>query len=192
MTRVARYKIGYLVILAAILGAIFFLYRMLGIGVLVVSMLLFLIPGRVQGAYYRDFFKGRHLLAKGEAADALRHFERFLQSLRTEPWRKRLLWLAWSVYTTDAEAMTLNNVGVAHLWRGNYAESEDALREALRVDPLYPLPHLQLAIIALIRDDRDLAERELAEAARLGYTGGRIDLLIKQAQSVLARIQGRG
>lgn len=55
------------------------------------------------------------LLDGSRPGEALICFERFLVMLRAEPWRKHLLWLAFSVYTLDAEAMALNDIGAAHL-----------------------------------------------------------------------------
>lgn len=115
-----RFKICYAVAMGAAfaLGVLlFWKYRAAPLALLIVIVVAS-IPGRLQGFFYRDLFSGRRLLEGGRPADALVCFDRFLATLRAAPWRKHLLWLAFSVYTIDAEAMTLNNIGVAHLTQG--------------------------------------------------------------------------
>ena len=102
-----------------------------------------LVPGRVQGFYYRDLFSGRRLLDGGRPGEALACFERFLATLRAAPWRKHLLWLQFSVYTIDAEAMTLNNIGAAQIDLGRLDEAERSLEAAIAIDPAVSAPLLQ-------------------------------------------------
>lgn len=194
MSRVARFKIYYaLAMSAAIVVALFLLVAtrdappwkwLLIAGV-------FLIPGRVQGLYYRDFFSGRRLLDSGRAADALVCFERFLVSLRAKPWRRHLLWLQFAIYTPYIEAMTLNNIGAAHLTLGHLDESARALEAAIALDPQYPVPFFNLAILYSARNEQDLAARAAAEATRLGFTGGTMDVVLGRAAAVLAGVEGR-
>jgi hypothetical protein len=40
----------------------------------------------------------------------------------------------------------------------------------LQRDPLYPLPYLNLGVIAAMRDQPELAEREMRKAVQLGYS----------------------
>lgn len=159
--------------------------------VLVTVFVLLLVPGRIQGRYFRELLQGRRLLSAGQPAAALDRFQHYLRLLRAEPWRQRLFWLAWSVYTPSAEAMTLNNIGAAHLGLGNLSEAEAAFQAALALDPLYPLPHYNNAVLAMMRDEKAEAARSLQEAGRLGYSGGSIDAVIRQAQSLLAHVEGR-
>ena len=55
------------------------------------------IPGRVQGRLYRDLFQSRRLLDAGHHGEAVANLERFIALVRVQRWRKRLLWLSWSV-----------------------------------------------------------------------------------------------
>lgn len=74
--------LGGMVLLGAVIG---------GWPDLLVAALLMLVPGRIQGFVYRDFFRGRRLFSQGRYADAIPHFERFLHAVRARPWIKRLL-----------------------------------------------------------------------------------------------------
>ena len=88
--------------------------------------------------------------------------------------------------------MTLNNIGAAHLNLGNLDESEGAFKEALALDDKYALVRFNMAVLHEMRGARMLAEKALADAARLGYSGGGLDMVINRAQSILARVEGRG
>lgn len=192
MTRTSRYKLGYIVALA-IYGAIAAgAIVALGGGILAVLIVagVLLVPGRLLGFAYRDLFRGRHLLGMRQAEASIPHTLRFLDYIRANPGRKRLLWLAWSVYTPDAEAMALNNLGAARLETGDLEAAADALKAALAVDPEYPLPHYNLAIERAIAKDEAAASRYAAEAERLGFQGAGVDAIIRQGQALLARIEG--
>lgn len=154
---------------------------------LLAFVVLLLGPGRIQGAPFGDFFRGRRLFAEGKFEESIPCFERFLARIRRRPALKHLVWLQWTVYSTDIEAMTLNNLGGAHMQAGDMDAAERFLVEALRVDPRYGVPYYNLSMIAAARDDREEAERLQAEARRLGMAGGRVDALFQYVASGQAR-----
>ncbi|HEU4882160.1 MAG TPA: hypothetical protein VFT45_07945 [Longimicrobium sp.] len=158
---------------------------------LLALLFLVLVPGRIQGAAFRDFFRGRRLFAEGKFEESIPHFERFLARVRRRPALRHLIWLQWTVYTADIEAMTLNNLGAARMQTGDMDAAERDLNEALRVDPRYGVAVYNLHVIATTRGDEALAERLLADAHRLGYTGGQVDEVIQRAMAGLARLEGR-
>lgn len=181
MTRTARYKRTYFLTLAG-LSALVLLAAFLTrrpVPVLACAAVVFLLPGRLQGWLWRDFFRGRRLLSGGRPDESIAHFERFLETLRRHPGRRRAIWLAGSAYTRDVEAMTLNNLGIAHLLAGRLEEAEAKFREALKVDDLYPLPHAGLADLAVRRERPDEARDHAGRAVALGFTGGRIRRLLR-------------
>ncbi|WP_050434750.1 tetratricopeptide repeat protein [Chondromyces crocatus] len=193
MSRVARYKIGYVVALCVVAALAFGVVHALGREpeVLLAVGVALLVPGRVQGVVFRALFQGRRAFATGHAEVALKHFERFLGQLRAAPWRKRMLWLSWSVYTPDAEAMALNNVGSTLMVLGKFDEAARVFEEALAVDPLYPLPHFNMAIVEQVRGNSAAAARLAGESARLGYAHSTLDVVIHRAQALLATVEGR-
>jgi tetratricopeptide (TPR) repeat protein len=194
MSRTTALKIGYCLALGALVAVAAFAFWALGgtTGVLVVVGLLLLVPGRIQGFFFRDLFRGRRLLDAGQPQQSLVYSQRFLDQIRQRPWQKRLLWLSWSIYTTDVAAMALNNIGAAHLELGAWDAAKAALREAIDVDPQYAIPYFNLALIAELEADRQSAEERLAEAAARGYTSSKIDRVVAAGQELLARLEGRG
>ncbi len=193
MSRTTRFKLTFLGALAALGVPLFFAWRALGggpgFGLALAAVCL--IPGRVLGVSWRELLRGRRLLSAGRCEESIPHTERFLALVRSEPWRKRLIWLALPIYTADVEAMALSNLGAAQLGLGRIAAARACFEEALAIDALYPIPHFNLAILHELAGDRAAAAQASAEAVRLGYTGGRIDAVIRAGQAAYASIEGR-
>ncbi|MEM1118467.1 MAG: tetratricopeptide repeat protein [Bacteroidota bacterium] len=192
MSRTTRFKllyVGLLVVLGAlaliILSSLNWSY-----GAVAVVVVILLIPGRVQGHFYRDLFKGRRLVEAGRYNDSIQHSERFLREVRRRPGLKRLIWFAGVIYTDDPEAMALSNIGVAHLEAGRFDAAETTLREALRVDPEYPLPLYNLAVLFEASGKHEEAVGFFQNAAALGYQRDGFDQVVHRAGSILARIEG--
>jgi len=194
MTRVARYRIGYLVLLAFLAGGTYFAVRAAGNdGVaLAAAIVLLLIPGRIQGLLLRPLFRGQRDLAQGRAADAMRQFEAFIALLERQAWRRWALWLGWSLYTPSAKAMGYNNLGVAHADLGNESSARQAWECALAIDPLYPVPYANLAALAAADGSIEQATSLLVRAGQLGYTGGPLDQATHRVQQLLAAVESRG
>jgi tetratricopeptide (TPR) repeat protein len=177
-----------LAILALCAGA---LLKTFGGGPYVVTAiaLTLLIPGRIQGFYFRDLFIGRRLLDADRPEEAIPLLERFLESLERHPSRNKLLWLSWSFYTPSATAMTLNNLGAARLELGQIDEAKRCFTRALEEDSFYPIPHFNLAIAHEVDGDHEAAAAALETSTRLGFTRGTLDRVISKAQSLLARVE---
>lgn len=151
-----------------------------------------LIPGRVQGLLFRELFRGRRDLDRDDAASALNHLSSFLETIRSQPWRRPALWLSWSFYTPNVEAMAQNNIGAAYLALGNAGAAEVAWHAALRLDSQYPIPHANLALVAAARNDPVAASRHLDAAHKLGYSGAGLDRYVHKVQSTLAAVESHG
>ena len=156
----------------------------------VLVVLVLLIPGRVNGYYWREFYRGQKLLELKQYEKSLFHFERFLRLLQQRPYIKHLIWLVYGVYTRNIEAMTLNNIGVAKLEQGRIREAETVLQQALGLDPKYPKPYYNLAVCAVIRGEKEYAERLFSQSMRLGFNGGTLDQLHTKASFILAKLEG--
>lgn len=161
-------------------------------GAVLALILVLLIPGRAQGLLFRDLFRGRRALDRGDPNLALVHLNQFLVTIRAQPWRKPLLWLSWSFYTPSVEAMALNDIGTAQLALGDIDAAEVAWRAALDLDSQYPIPHANLALVAATRNDTSAANQHLEAARRLGYSGAGFDRFARKTQSILAAIESHG
>ncbi|MBO3443890.1 tetratricopeptide repeat protein [Clostridium sp. CCUG 7971] len=102
----------------------------------IISIIL-LIPGRVQGYYYRNHFKGRKLLNKKDYMKSIKYSKEFIEDIRLNNWKKKLIFLSWGIYSKDIEAMTLNNLGVAYLELGDLKVANEYFNEAIEIDSLY-------------------------------------------------------
>jgi tetratricopeptide (TPR) repeat protein len=194
MNRTTRYKIAYGVALAVVGTLAYVAIERSGNGIgsaLLVAAAL-LVPGRIQGVYYREMFNGRRLLDLGNSTAAKERFELFLGQLALRPWINRLLWLSWSFYTPSVEAMTWNNIACCELEQGRMTEAKEAIDTALALDPLYPLPYFNLAVLYELGANRSDAERALEKANELGYSGGTVDAVVRRGQSILAGVESRG
>lgn len=96
------------------------------------------------------------------------------------------------VYTPSVEAMALNNVGSAHLALGAADHAVSAWRKAIELDPLYPIPFANLALVAAAGGESAVAETLLGAAKNLGYSGGALDQTLRKVQSLLASVESRG
>lgn len=195
MSRTAWHKIGFLVVICVITApTIFLIYSSSNepLAAIILVALFFIILGRVQGIFYRELFLGRRLFDQHRYEDAIKYFQDFLANVGARSWLKRMIWLSWPIYTPNVVAMTLNNIGAANLELGRFDEAESAFEEAISLDKAYPLPYFNMAVLHEIHGNRVLSEKALAEASRLGYSGGTIDIIINRAGSLLARIEGRG
>lgn len=119
-------------------------------------------------------------------------FDKLRVQVHRQPWRKYALWLSWSMYTPNLEAMLINNIATAYLAQGQNEEAEKNWKAALELDPLYPLPFANLAVVAALRGDVELSQMMLHSASELGYTGEALDKVAHQAQSILARVEAHG
>lgn len=197
MSRTAFYKLAYagtVLGVVALAGSVVANFGGAGrtpVWAVALMVVLLLLPGRVQGALWRDFFRGRRLLAHREHAASIPYFERFLARVRARPALKRAIWLSWGMYSRDIEAMTENNLGVAKLELGRWDEAEEHLKRAIAIDRAAPLPHYNLAMIFAARGMGPEAAQHLARAGELGYRDTTSDRLTRAAGELLARIEGR-
>jgi tetratricopeptide (TPR) repeat protein len=193
MTRPTRLRILYGVVVVLLIAFALSILKASKFSptVLLVLGLLFLIPGRINGHFWRDFYTGRRMMDSGWNAEAIRVFEKFLVSVRENPTLKYLIWFVWSFYTRDVEAMTQNNIGAVLIRDGRLDQAEERLVQAIRIDDQYPIPYYNMALLAELRGDRKAASESLSTAEALGYRKTNIDEIANKAASILATIEGR-
>ncbi|MBB3761803.1 hypothetical protein [Xanthomonas arboricola] len=194
MSRIARYRIGYLLVLGALSALTYTVVRAAGgssAALLTVGLLL-LMPGRLQGLLLRPLFRGQRALAEGKPEEAAVQFNHQLTQLQAQPWRRLALWLGWSTYTPSLAAMVTNNLGVAHAARGELEQAQAAWKHALALDHLYPVPYANLAAAAAARGASDEVHSLLCQARKLGYGGCPLDQATHRMQQLLAAVESRG
>ena len=121
-----------------------------------------------------NYFSARRAMRKKKWVEALKGLEAYELGLAT-PWKRWLSFLALGTYSLDGVAIARNNVGVVHLENAKLEWAEKAFASALERDPLYAVPHVNLAVAAARRGDGTLMQRHLDEAARLGVRSSRMN-----------------
>lgn len=163
----------------------------LGAPALIAMAVVFLLPGRVQGVLWRDLLTGRRLYARGQYAEALPHFDRFLAQVDRRPALRHAIWLGWSFYTLKPDVMALTNSGACNLMIGDLDQARSVLEEAIRRDPLAPLPHVNMALMHHAKNEPDRRDACLARARELGFRRTWSDAVAQQVMSAYAAIEGR-
>ncbi len=110
--------------------------------------------------------------------------------VRKEPWIKHLIWLGTSSYSRDPEVLALNNLGAAEHGLGEDDAARRHLNEAVALDPLCPLPFLNLGVIAAHKGEMAEAERCFAESRRLGLHNDLSDRIVRASQARYAEREG--
>ncbi len=172
MSRTARYKALYVASFLVLGTAVAVILLVTGAHplMLVLAAAILLVPGRVQGHLWRDFFRGRRLLAEGRAGESVPYFTRFLDQLANRPWLKKLIWLSWGMYTRDIEVMARTNLGAAHMFLGEIEVAENHK----------------------VRGEDASATEAFKKARALGYAGDVSDKFVRAVGEAFARFEGRG
>lgn len=191
MNRAIRFYILCALLLGVVLlGVGWFLDRYPNGHVWVIALAaFFLLPGRISAVYLKDLYRSRRFFDLERYPEAIESGERFLETLKAAPWRRKLIYLTWSLYTWDVEAMVRNNIGASLMMMGRFDGARRELESALALDQGYALPYANLAAMAK-------AEGDLAESARLtrlavekGYSGTRADQLADRVMAIYAQLQ---
>lgn len=172
MKHSSRYLIYYALLLGLVLSGSIALAYMLNTLFYSVGIILFVlfIPSVIQGFFWHDLFLGRRYLEKGQWKEAAQSFEDFLKKIQKSPWMKHLVWLRWARFTSNVEAMALSNLGVAELNMGNVESADQHFQKASELDPHYPVPYFNLAVISMFQDRKAEAKTFLKKSRELGYS----------------------
>lgn len=195
MNRTAKSKLQYILML--IIMSIFVsllivgLYKENLIILIPIVPIIFLIPGRIQGHYYRDFFKARRFLGQKNYQSSIECSNKFLSDIKQYTWRKKLIWLSFGMYSKDIEAMALSNLGTIYVELGDLQLAEKYFKEAIDIDSLYPIPYFNLSIVEFIKGNKENAENFCKQSIELGFRKTSFDKVIQIGQQVLANIEGK-
>ncbi|MEQ1501917.1 MAG: tetratricopeptide repeat protein [Myxococcota bacterium] len=148
-----------------------------------------LIPGRLQAWLLRDLYVGRVQLANGDFRGAIARHERLLADLERRPALQYAMWLGRWTWTADLGAMSMNNLGCAHLELGELDAAHRWFSAALARDPEYAVPWFNEAVVATLQGDVQVAVHASSRARALGYTDGTEDRVTHEVQALWARFQ---
>lgn len=129
----------------------------------------------------RDFLIARRHTKRRQWSEAARRYELFEKKLLASPWPWLTVPLYLGIYTFDGVAVARNNIAQSLISAGDLDRAERCLRSALLRDPLYPVPYINLGVIAAMRRDKKTAEREMMKAIRLGYNPAEAQRLLRRA-----------
>lgn len=192
MTRTHRYMVIYIAALVAAVGLVALLLAYVqNFGVLIAIAVAALVPGRAGAVALRDLFRSRSLAAEDRYQEAAVAAERFLETVRRQPWRRHFIYFFFGFYTWDVEAMALNNLGVARMHLGDLDQADTALAAALDRDRDYPIPYFNRAMIAYVRERTEEGNALLAAAKQRGFADDRIVRIVAQVSEAYARFQAR-
>jgi len=191
MNRTEKLKIGYAIALVVpfLLALWLYAYAGLNSAILIGVVLILLVFGRITGWLWRDILIGRRKMDAQQYEEAIPYLESFLNKLEMRPWIGNLIWISPTLYTINAKAMALNNLGACYLELDNRDDAMRHFASALEQDPLYPLPHYNLALIAGIEDATDTMQEHLAKSVLLGYAAGAFDHTLDRIKSAYARYE---
>jgi tetratricopeptide (TPR) repeat protein len=189
--RVTKSVVAYVAVIGVAAAVTFWMWPLPPSWPHAVVAIAFLIPGRIQGALWRDFFRGRHALQEGRVLEAVVNFNRFEAALLRRPWLRYAIFLQWSFYTWNAEALLRNNLAACDLARGELDAAEAGFQRARALDPGNPLPYFNLAVIAQAKGLPEGAGELLREAKARGFRGGTRERVIAMAGGILASVEGR-
>ena len=129
----------------------------------------------------RDYFVARRHARKRQWPLAIERYQRFEQKALKAAWRRFAIVLALSVYSFDVPAIARNEIGQAYINANDLEQAATWLRSALRRDPQYAVPCVNLGVIAALRRDAAGARREMSKAVQLGYNVQAAQRLLRRA-----------
>lgn len=129
----------------------------------------------------RHLMIGRYRVRRRQWPKAIESFQRFEKMQLMNPHASLLLPLYLGIYTLDGVALARNHIAQALIHLNEMDDAEGWSRSALQRDPLYPLPHVNLGIIAATRNQEVQARREFQKAVNLGFNPALAQQLLARA-----------
>ncbi len=177
MKRPQRYLFTIMTVLVAVY---LFLTRLPGIASLVLlgALVLFVIGAVIWG---RDLLIARRHSKKKNYQKAQERYERFEKKALRARWSRAAVVLYPNIYSFDGVAVTRNYIAQDLVKQKDFDRAVVWLRAALQHDPLYPVPYVNLSVIAASRGDSNTAKREMTKAVQLGFDPAAANRLLQRA-----------
>ena len=191
MNRTRKLKYLYLfgLVLYVLLSLFLYFTSYLSIIGLVALGVVPMILTRIAGYCWKNLILGRRLLDQNDFNRANECFHEFKIELNSAKYLRWLIWISPSFYTTSANALASNNIGVCNLELGQYEAAELNFRDALEYDSKYPLPFYNLAILDALSGNIESRDRNLSKSVELGFNTGSVDRVIQKSKSLYARYE---
>jgi tetratricopeptide (TPR) repeat protein len=159
----------YLFIIMTVLVAVYLLLTRLPPAAALALLVLLVLYVLVLVVWGRDLFFARRHAKRREWAKAQERFERFEKKLLRARWHRLAVVLYPSIYSLDGVAIARNNIAQVLINADDLDRAVQWLRSALQRDPFYPVPYVNLSLIAARRLDEAAARREMTRAVQLGF-----------------------
>lgn len=143
-------------------------------------LVLFLLGAAFFG---RDLLIARWHSRRRRFDKALQRYERFEKALKRTNWNAWAIVLFPNIYSFDGIAVARNHVAQELIKMKDLDRAVVWLRAALQHDPLYPVPYVNFAVIAAMRDDANGAKREMTKAVQLGFNPISAQRILQRALS---------
>ncbi len=188
-TRKLKYLYLFALVLYVLLSLFLYFTSYLSIIGLVVLGVVPMILTRIAGYFWKKLILGRRLMDRNDFDRAKECFHEFQFELKSVKYLRWLIWISPSFYTTSANALASNNIGVCNLELGEYEAAELNFRDALEYDSKYPLPLYNLAILDGLSGNIESRDRNLSKSVELGFNAGTVDSVIQKTKSLYARYE---
>lgn len=129
----------------------------------------------------RDLFFARRAAKRGEWAKAQARYEKLEKKLQRARWHRLAVVLYPNIYRFDGVAIMRNNIGQMLINAGELDQAVQWLRAALQRDPFYPVPYVNMALVAAKRRDEAGARREMTRAVQLGFDPRAAQRILRKA-----------
>ena len=188
MKRPQRY---FFIIMTVMVGVYLLLTRLPPLAAMVLLSVL-VIFGLVLVVWGRDLLIARRHSKRRQWSQAIARYERFEKKLLATRWSRLTVALYPSIYSLDGVAIARNNIAQNFIGAEDLDQAVKWLRAALQRDPLYPVPYVNLSIIAAMRHDETLAKRDMTKAVQLGYNPTAAARILRRAIAAAAKEAGWG
>lgn len=129
----------------------------------------------------RDYLLARRHSKRREWSKAIARYERFQTKLLAARWPRVSVVLHPGIYSLDGVAIARNHIAQNFIAAEDLDQAVKWLRAALQRDPLYPVPYVNLSVIAAMRRDEANAKREMTKAVQLGFNPTAAERILRRA-----------